>query len=216
MKEEGEKLGLKLNIQKSKITATGPITSWQKDREIMETVTDFIVLGSTIMADGDCNHEIKGWLFLGREAMTNLDCILKSRHYFADKSPCSQSYGFSSTHVWMWELDHKEGWALKNWCFWNVVWRRLLRVPCTARRSNQSILKEINPEYWLERLMLNCQYFGYQMRNGCLTGKDPDAGNDWRQEEKGMTEDEMFGWHHWLSCHVFEQAPGDGEGQGRQ
>ena len=96
--------------------------------------------------------------------MTNLDCILKIRRYFADKSTCSQSYGFSSTHVWMWELDHKEDWALKNWCFWNVVWRRLLRVPWIARRSNQSILKEINPEYSLEGLMLNCQYFGYLMR----------------------------------------------------
>ena len=109
--------------------------------------------------------KLKRWLFLGRKAITNLDCILKNRHYFADKSPSSQSYVFSSTHVWMWELDHKEGWALKNWCYWTVVWRRLLRVPWTARRSNHSLLKEINPEYSLEGVMLKLifQYFGHLM-----------------------------------------------------
>ena len=123
--------------------------------------------------------------------------IKKQRHYFANKDPSSQSYGFSSSHVWMWLLDHKEGWVLKNWCFWTVCWRRLLRVPWTARRSNQSILKEINPGCSLEGLMLKLklQYFGHLMRR-TLIGKDPDAGKDWGQEEKGMTEDEMVGWHH--------------------
>ena len=87
----------------------------------------------------------------------------KQRHYFANKGPFSQSYGFSSSHVWMWELDHKESWALKNWCFWTWCWRRLLRVPWTARRSNQSILKEINPEYSLAGLMLKLQHFGHLM-----------------------------------------------------
>ena len=92
--------------------------------------------------------------------------IKKQRHYFANKGPSSQSYGFSSSHVWMWELDYKESWALKNWCFWTVVLERLLRVPWTARRSNRSILKEISPEYSLEGLMLKLklQYFGYLMR----------------------------------------------------
>ena len=101
VKEKSEKVGLKLNIQKNKIMASYPITSWQIDGETVETVTDFIFLGSKITADGDCNHEIKRRLLLGRKAMTNLESILKSRHYFADKDPSSQSYGFSSSHVWM-------------------------------------------------------------------------------------------------------------------
>ena len=101
VKEESEKVGLKLNIQKTKIMASGPITSWQIDGETMETVTDFIFCGSKISADGDCSHEIKRHLLLGRKAMTNLDSILKSRHYFANKVLSSQSYGFSSSNVCM-------------------------------------------------------------------------------------------------------------------
>ena len=102
VKEESEKVGLKLNIQKTKILASGPVTSWQTDGETVETVADFIFLGSKITADGDCSHEIKRRLFLGREVITNLDSILKSkRHYFADNGPSSQGYGFSSHHVWM-------------------------------------------------------------------------------------------------------------------
>ena len=101
VKEESEKAGLKLNIQKTKIMASGPITSWQIDGETMKTVTDFIFLGSKITADGDCSHETKRCLLLGRKAMTNLDSILKSRYYFADKGPSIQSYGFSSSLVWM-------------------------------------------------------------------------------------------------------------------
>ena len=101
VKVESEKVGLKLNIQKMKIAASGPITSWQIDGETMETVTDFNFWGSKITADGDCRHEIKRSLLLGRKAMTNLDSMLKSSHYFANKGPSSQSYGFSSSHVWM-------------------------------------------------------------------------------------------------------------------
>ena len=101
VKEESEKAGLKLNIQKAKIMASTPITSWQIDGETMETMTDFIFLGSKITVDGDCSHEIERHLLLGRKAMTNLDSILKGRHYFADKCPSSQSYGFSSSYVWM-------------------------------------------------------------------------------------------------------------------
>ena len=103
-----EKAGLKLNIQKTKIMASGPITSWQIDGETMKTVTDFIFGGSKITTDGDCSHEIKRRLLLGRKAMTNLQHIKKQRHYFANKDPSSQSYGFSSSHVWIWELDFKE------------------------------------------------------------------------------------------------------------
>ena len=101
VKEESEKVGLKLSIQKMKIMASSPITSWQIDGKTMETVTHFIFLGSKITADDDCNHEIKRCLLLGRKAMTNLDSILKSRHYFANKGLSSQNYGFSSSHVWM-------------------------------------------------------------------------------------------------------------------
>ena len=101
MKEESEKVGLKLNIQKMKIMASGPITSWQIDEETVETVADFIFLGSKITADSDCSHEIKRRLLLGRKVVTNLDSILKSRHYFANKGPSSQGYGFSCGHVWM-------------------------------------------------------------------------------------------------------------------
>ena len=114
VKEESEKAGLKLNIQKTKIMASSPITSWQIDGETMETVTDFILEGSKITADGDCSHEIKRCLLLGRKAMTNLNSVLKTKHYFANKCPSNQSYGFSSGHVWMWQLDYKECWAPKK------------------------------------------------------------------------------------------------------
>ena len=131
LKEESEKHGLKLNIQKTKIMASGPITSWQINGETIETVTDFIFLGSKITADGDCNHKIKRHLFFGRKAMTNINSILKRRDItLLTKGPSSQSYGFSSSHVWMWMLDHKEGWEPKNWCFWTVVLG-------TVRHSNQ-------------------------------------------------------------------------------
>ena len=109
VKEESEKVGLKLNIQTTKTMASGPITSWQTDGETMETVRDFILGGSKIPADGECSHETKTHLILGRKVMTNLDNILKKqRHYLANKGPSSQGYGFSSSHVWMWELDYKE------------------------------------------------------------------------------------------------------------
>jgi len=144
--------------------APSPITSWQIERETVETVTDFIFLGSKITADNDSSHKIKRRLLLGRKSMTNLDSVLKKQRYdFTNKSLYSQNYGFSSSHVWRWELDHKEGWASKNWCFELWCWRRLLKVPWTARRSNQSILKEINTEYSLEGLMLKLklQHLGH-------------------------------------------------------
>ena len=116
VKEESEKVDLKFNIQKTKIMASSSITSWQIHGETMGTVADFILGGSKITADGDCSLEIKRRLLLGRKAMTNLNNVLKKqRHYFANKGPSSQIYGFSSSHVWMWKLDHKESWAPKNW-----------------------------------------------------------------------------------------------------
>ena len=140
VKEEIEKAGLKLNIQKTKIIASGPITSWQIDGETMETVTVFIFLGSKITADSDCSQEIKRRLFLGRKAMTNLD-IKKQRHYFASKDPSSQNYGFSSIQVWMWESKYKESWVQKNWCFWTVVLEKTLESPLDCME-----IKPVNPK----------------------------------------------------------------------
>ena len=213
VKEESEKVGLKLNIQKTKIMASFPITSWHIEGETMETVRDFNFLGSKITVDGDCSHEIKRHLLLGRKAMTKLDSILKNRHYFSNKGSSSQSSGFSRSYLWMWELNSKVNWALKNWCFELWCWRRLLRVPWTARRSNQSILKAISPEYALEELMLKLKLWPPDAKNW-LTRKNPDAGKDWRWEVKGMTEDEMVGWHHQLNGHEFQEALGVGDGQG--
>jgi len=160
VKEHSEKASLKLNIQKTKIMASGPITSWQIDGETMETVTDFIFLGSKITADGDCSHEIKRRLVLGRKVMTNVDSILKSRDItLPTKAHLVKALIFPVV------MHGCESWTIKKaerrridafelWC-----WRRLFRVPWTAWRSNQSILKEINPEYSLEGLMLKLQYF---------------------------------------------------------
>ena len=121
--------------------ASGPITSWQIDGETLETVTDFILGGFKITTDGDCRHEIKRHLLLGRKAMTNLDSILQSRHYFANKVPSSQGCGFSSSHVWMWELHYKESWALKNWCFLTVMLEKTLESPLHCKE-----IKPVNPK----------------------------------------------------------------------
>ena len=156
VKEESEKIGLKLNIQKTKIMASGPITSWEIDGETMETVRDFIFLGSKISADGDCIHEIKRFLLLGRKAMTNLDSILKSRDITLPTKVRRVvkaivfpvvTYGCESWTIKIAECQRIDAFEL-------CCWRRLLRVPWTARRSNQCILKEVSPEYSLEGLML--------------------------------------------------------------
>ena len=134
VKEESEKVGLKLNIQKNKIMASGPITSWQIDGETLEIVTDFIFGGSEITTDGDCSHEIERCLLLGRKVMTNLDSILKSRNNILPTKVClSQGYVFSSGHVWMWQLDSEESWAPKNWCFWTVVLQKTLESPLDCK-----------------------------------------------------------------------------------
>ena len=147
--------------------ASSPIISWQIDAETMEIVTDFIFLGSKITAGGDCSHEIKRCLLLGRKAMTNLDSILKKqRHYFVNKDSSSESYGFSSSYVWTWELDHKKGWVPKNWCFWTVV---LEKTPESSLDRKE--IKPVNPK-------------GNQ--SWMFTGS-PDSGKDWGQEEEGKT-----------------------------
>ena len=151
VKEESEKVGLKLNIQKTKIMASGPITSWEIDGEIMEIVTDFIFLGFIIIADGNCSHEIKRHLLLGRKAVTNLDSILKSRDITFQTNVCLVKAMFFPVVIYgceSWTIKKAERQAIDAFELW--CWRRLLRVPWTARRSNQSILKEISPEYSLE------------------------------------------------------------------
>ena len=158
VKEESEKVDLKLNIQKTKVMASGPITSWQIDGETMETVTDFILEGSKITADGACSHEIKRPLLLGRKAMFKLDSILKSRDITLPTKVCLVkvmvfpvvTYGCENWTIK--KAEHQKTDAFELWC-----WRRLLRVPWTARRSNQYILKKISPEYSLEGLVLKLE-----------------------------------------------------------
>ena len=214
VKEQSEKTGLKLNIQKTKIMASGPITTWQIDRKTMQTVTDFIFLGSKITADGDCNHEIKRCFLLGRKAMTNLEHIEKQRHYFANKVPSSQSYDFSSSHVWMWELDYKESWEPKNWCFWIVVLEKTLESPLNCKEIKPLNHKGNQSWIFTGRTDAKAPILWPPVANNWVTGKDPDAGKDWRQEEKRTTEDEMVRWHHWLYGHEFEQPLRVGDGQG--
>ena len=201
-----EKAGLKLNIQKTKIMASGPITSWQIDGEAMETVRDFIFGDLKITADGACSHEIKRCLLLGRKVKTNLDSISKSRDItLPTKVQLVKAmvfpvvmYGCES-----WTIKKTEHWridAFELWC-----WRRLLRVPWTLRKSNQFILKD---QSWIFIGRTDAEaeapiIWPPDVKNW-LIWKDLDAGRDWRWEEKGMTEDQMTGWHHRLNGHEFK------------
>jgi len=218
VKEEwkSEIVGLKLNIQKTKIMASGPITSWQIDGETMETLRYFIFWCYKITADGDWSHKIKRYLLLGRKAMSNLDSILKSRDItLPTKVRLVKAMVFPVVMYGCNSLTIKKGEcqiidAFEWWC-----WRRLLRVPWIARRSYPSILKEISIEYSFKGLMLKLklQSFGSPDTKNWLFGKYSDSDKDWRQEEKGNTEDELVGWHHRFSGHEFEQAAGVDDGQ---
>ena len=207
VKEESEKVGLKFSIQKMKIMESGPITSWQIDGETVETVTNFIFRGSKITADGDCSHEIKRHLLLGRKAMTSLDSILKSRDITLPTKVC-----LVKAMVFPVVMSGCESWTIKKaecriidvfelWC-----WRRLLRIPWTARR-----IQPVHPKGDLSWVFIGRTdvvaetpiLWPPDVKNW-LIWKDPDAGKDWRQEEKGMTEDELVGWHHRLNGHEFE------------
>ena len=187
--------------------ASGPITSWQIGGETVWTVADFIFWGSKITADGYCIHDIKRRLLLVKKVMTNLDSILNSRDITLPTKVCLVKamvfpvvmYGCES-----WTMKKAECWRTDTFELW--CWRRLLRVSWTAGRSNQSIQKKISPECSLEGLMLKLK-LQYLLQpphaKSWLIGKDPDAGKDWRQEEKGTTEDEIVGWHHQLSGDEF-------------
>ena len=205
--------------------ASGPITSWQIDGETMETLTDYfpglqkslqmVTTAPKITADGDCSLEIKRCLLLGRKAMTNLGSILKSRDITLLTEVHLVKTDFSSSHVWMWELDYKESWALKNWCFRTVVLEKTLESPLDCKeikpvhpKGNQSSIFIGRTNAEAETSML----WPPDAKNW-LIWKDPDAGKDWRQEDKGKTEDEMVGWHHQLNGHESEQSAGVGDGQ---
>ena len=196
--------------------ASGPITSWQIEGAQVEAVTDCF-LDSKITADSDCSHEIKRHLLLGRKAMTILDSLLKTRDItLPTKVHIVKAMFFYSSHVQMWELDHKEGWALKNWCFWIVVLEKTLESPLDCKenkpvkpKGNQTWIfigrtdaEAEAPILWLSDA--KCQ----------LIGKDHDAGKDWRQKEKEAAEDEMVRQHHWLNEHESEETWRDSEGQG--
>ena len=215
VKEECAKAGLKLNIQKTRIMASSPITSWQIDEETMETVTDFIMGGSKITSDGDCSHEIKRLLLLGRKVMTKLDIILKSRDMTLPTKVC-----LVKTMVFPLVMYGCESWTIKKaecqridvfelWC-----WRRLLRVPRTAKRSNQSILKEISSEYSLEGLMLKLklQYFDHLMQGPDSLEKTLMLGKIEGGRRRGR---QRMRWlMNRLNEHEFQLTPGVDDAQG--
>ena len=169
---------------------------------------------------GDCSHEIKRRLLLGRKVKQRINQpkqnIKKQRHYFANKGLSSQSYGFSSSHVWMWKLDYKESWVQKNWCFWTVVLEKTLESPLDCKEIQPVHPKGDQSWVFIRRTDIEAEtlILWPPDAKSWLIWKDLDAGKDWRQEEKGMAEDEMAGWHHWLNGYEFEQAPGVGDGQG--
>ena len=174
----------------------------------METVTDFIFSGSKIAADGDCSHEktLAPWKKSYDQPRQH---IKKQRHYFADKGLHSQSYGFSSSHIRIWELDHKEGRVLRNWCFQTVVLEKTLESPLDFKEIKPVNHKGNQSWIFIGRTDAEAPILWPPDAKSQLIGKDPDVGKDWGQEEKGATEDEMIGWHHWLNGHEFEQTLGD-------
>ena len=193
--------------------ASGPITSRQIDGETMETVIDLIFLDSKITADGDCSHDSKRRLLHGWKAMTNLDNVLKSRDITFPTMACivkAMDFPVVTYRCESWTIKKAEHWRTDAF---ELCWRRLLRIPWAAKRSNQSILKEINPEYSLEGLMLKLklQYFGHLMRRADSLDR-PWCWKDWGQKKKGEAEDEMIGWCHWLNGLEFEQTLGDSGG----
>ena len=193
VKVESEKVGLKLKIQKMKIMASGPITSWQTDGKTMETERDFIFgVSKIIAAMVTAAMKLKDACSWKKSYDQSRQHVKKQGHYFADKGPSTQSYGFSSSLVWMWELDYKESWAPKNWCFWTVVLEKTLESPLDGKE-----IKPVNPKnhswMFIRRTDAETPILWLPDAKNWLIGKDPDAGKDWRWKEKGTTEDEMVG-----------------------
>ena len=214
MKEESKRVGLKFNIQKTKILASGSIASWQVDGEKVEIVADYIFLGTKITVGGDCSCEIKRRLLLGRKAMTNLASVLKSRDITLPTKVCLVKPMAFPVVMWVGcELDHKEGWALKNWCLWTAVLEKTLVSPLDSKE-----IKPVNSkgnQHWIfigrTDVEAEASMLWPHDAKSQFTGKDPEAGKEWGQEEKRATEDEMAGWYHRLNGHEFEQTPGDSE-----
>ena len=181
--------------------ASGPITSWFIDGETAETVPDFILGVSKITADGDCSHEIKR--YLKKSYHQPRQHIKKQRHYFVNKGPSSQGYGFSSSHLWMWELDYKESWVLKNWCFWTVVLEKTLESPLDCKTIKPDSPKGNQSWKFIASTEAETPVFWPSNEKNWLIWKGPDTVKDWGQEEKETTEDKMVGWHHQLNGHGF-------------
>ena len=188
--------------------ASGPIASWEVDGETVETVADFILGTPKSLQMVTAAMKLKDTY--------SLDSIFKSTHYFAKKGPSSQGYSFSSGHVWMWELDYKESWVLKNWSFWTVVPEKTLESPLDCKeiqpvhpKGNQSLVFIGGTDVEAETPILSPSN-----TNSWLIWKDADAGIDWGQEKKGMTADKMVRWHYWLDGHEFGWTLGLCEGQG--
>ena len=191
---------LKAQHIENKIMPSGPITSWQIDRETVETVTDFLFLGSKITADGDCSHEIKRHLLLGRTVMTNLDSILKSRdNTLPTKVHLVKAMVFPVV-MYGWELDYKENWEPKSWCFWTVVLEKTLESPLDCKEIQPVHSKGDQSSIFIGRSDAEAKIpvLWPPDAKSWLIWKDPDPGKDWGQEEKGTTEDEMAIWHHQL------------------
>ena len=206
---------LKTQHSETKIMASCP--TFMANRWGNSLETDFIFLGSKITAYGDCSHEIKRCLLLGRKAVTNIDSILKSRDItLLTKIRLVKAMGIFSSHVWMWELDYKESWVTKNWCFWTVVLEKTLESPLDSKDSKPVHTKGNQSWIFIGKTDAEAETPILWPPDAHIwhSEKYPDAGKDWRQEEKGTTEDEIVGWYHWLNGHEFEQTLGDGKGQG--
>ena len=201
VKEESEKAGLKLNIQKTKIMASSPISSLQIDGKQWQQWEILFWGAPKSLQMVTAAMKLKDTCSLVKSYDQPRQHIKKQRQYFADKGPYSQRYGFSSSFVWMWELDYKESWVLKNWCFWTVVLEKTPESPLDCKG-----IQPVNPkgnQSWVftRRTDAEAPILWRPDAKNSLIGKDPEAGKDWRQDEKGMAEDEMIGWHHWLNGH---------------
>ena len=220
VKKESEKTALKLHIQKAKTMASGPITSWQmmgKKWKHRQNTSFSLAPKSLWMVTAA--RKLKYACSLEESYEKPRHSVYKALYmeyiyHFTHKVPYSQSFGFSSSHVWMWELDHKESWAPKNWCFWTVVLEKTLESPLDCKEIQPIHSKGDQSWVFFGRNDAKAPILCPPHVKSWLIGKDPDAGRDWGQEEKGMTEDEMAGWHHWLNGRESEWTPGDGDGQG--
>ena len=197
--------------------ASGPITAWQIEGKKVGVVTDFLFLGSKITADGDCSHEIRRWLLLGRKAMTNLDSVFveKQRHYLANKALYSQGYSLPRGHIQLWGLVCIEGRVPKNWYLWTAALEKTPESPFDTKEIKPVCLNGNQPWilYGRTDAVVETLVFWSSDVNSWLTGKVPDSGKDWGQKEKRVSEDEMAGWHHQCNGHEFGQISGGGKGQ---